>query len=134
MAYTTEANAGFRASSWLHGSTAFLGKVECVVEKIVEREPLMADANNVPISRPVDVIDARATLTFLDNAGALVETVTSANLTVNASEANGSATAGVVIGKMLPGSVTHVQRRKMGGYSIAQIFELEGALTYTPTA
>lgn len=134
MSYATEANAGFRASSWLHGSTAIVGKVECALEKDVVREPIRADANNVPISRPVDEIDARATLTALDNACAIAETASAANLTINATEANGSGTAGVVLGSMLAGSVQHTQRRRMGGHTVSQVFELQGALTYTPTA
>lgn len=138
MAYGNAGNAGFRHSSWQHSSggtlKTFLGKVRCLIEKIVAFEPIAADANNYPEARPVDNVDARVTLEFLDNAGALPETTTADNLTLNFAEANGTTGVGTVIGKMLAGSVTHTQQRRMGGFNIAQIFEQFGAVTYTPTA
>ena len=68
--YATEANAGFRISGFLWNSVAkCLGRVRATIEKIVEREVLQADTNNTPTSRPVNVLDARSTLEFLDQTG-----------------------------------------------------------------
>jgi hypothetical protein len=134
MAYATEGNAGFRHTGWSFGATSILGKIRLLIEKIILREPIMADANNVAISRPVDEVDSRVTAEFLDNAGAISEDTAAANLTSTFSEANGSGTGGVVIGKVAASSVTHTQGRKQGGFNVAQIFEQVGAQTYTPTA
>lgn len=134
MAYSTEAHAGFRFSSWTVLGSTWIGKLRALIERIVQREPIMADANNVAISRPVDEEDARVTLEMLDNSAPLAPATAAANITVNFTEANGSGTGGVVIGSCVAGSVTHTMARKQGGFQIAQIFELQGALTYTPTA
>jgi hypothetical protein len=131
--YATAGNAGFRISSWTFGAVTLLGKVRCLIEKIVQFEPVFADANNFPEIKSVDFVDARATLESLDNLVAQAESATAANLTLNFSEANGSGSGGVVIGAMKPGSVTHTQRRQMGGFGVAQVYELSGTLTYTPT-
>ena len=134
MSYAGEGNAGFRHSSWSFGATTFLGKVRCLIERIITREPIMADANNYPVSRPIDEEDSRVTLEFLDNAGAVEPSIAAANITADFVEANGSGSGGVVIGPHRAGTVTHTQARRMGGFSVAQIYEQEGSLTYTPTA
>lgn len=133
MAYSAEANAGFRITSFLFNATAILGRVRALIEKIIVREVIQADANNTPTSRPVDEIDARVTLDFLDNSGGISHATAAANTTTAYSEAGGSS-ASVIIGAMVPGSITHNWGRKMGGFGVQQVFELEGALTYTPTA
>lgn len=138
MSYADAGNAGFRHTSWQHANggspKTFLGKVRCLIEKIVAFEPIAADANNFPEARPVDNVDARVTLETLDNAMGMPETTTAGNMTMNFSEAGGTTGVGTVIGKMLAGSVTHTQQRRMGGFNVAQVFEAVGALTYTPTA
>lgn len=134
MSYENEANAGYRHTGWAFGGTSFFGKIRLLIEKIVNREPLMADDNNSAQAMPVDELGARVTLEFLDNAGAIDESEDAANLVTTFSEANGSGSGGVTVGKLVPGSVTHTEGRKQGGFTVAQIMELEGDLTYTPTA
>lgn len=134
MNYATAANAGFRHTSWTFGAAALAGKIRALIEKMVSFEAIFADANNYPEIKAVDFVDARVTTELLDNAGAQLETATAANLTLNFSEAGGTTGVGVVIGTMRPGSVTHTQGRRMGGFNVAQVWELTGALTYTPTA
>lgn len=133
MAYADESNAGFRISA-ISGFGTFLGRIACLIEKIVERERIEADNNNVPVARPVDSIDARVTVDYLDTAGAKAETTAAANLTVTFDEADGVSSGSVVIGKVVGSSVQHTMARRRGGFGVQQTLELEGALTYTPTA
>ena len=134
MSFSTEANAGFRITGFTHNATALLARIRCLLEKLVIREAIRADANNTPVSRPVDELDARVSLDFLDNSGAISHTAASANITENYSEAGGSS-GSIIMGPMVAGSVTHNHGRKMGGFGVQQVFELEGtSLTYTPTA
>lgn len=134
MAYSNEGNAGYRHTSWAFGATPLAGKIRLLIEKICNREAIMADDNNTPQARPIDEEDARVTAEFLDNAGGIDTSEEADALTSTFSEANGSGSGGVVIGDVLPGSITHTQGRKQGGFTVAQVFELEGDLTYTPTA
>lgn len=129
--YANEANAGFRITGFLWNSVAkCLGRVRASIEKIVEREVIQADGNNTPTSRPVNVLDARGTLEFLDQAGGLSHTTAAALAEFDYTEANGSA-GSIQIGNMLMSSVHHNWGRNMGGFGIGQDMELEGALTYT---
>lgn len=132
MAYSTEANAGFRLTT-TSGLATVLGKIAALIEKVVDREPIQADGNNFPVSRPVDAIDARVTVESLDQSMATSETAAAANLTVNYSQAGGG-TASVIVGALLASGVQHTMRRRMGGFAAQQTYELQGTLTYTPTA
>lgn len=133
MAYSNEQNAGYRITSLTHGATEQKGALGCLLEKIVEREPIMAGSNNSAVARPVNVLDARVVARFLDTAGAIAETVAAANYTAAFTDAAGNA-GSVVMGTMVAGSVRHTMERNQGGFSIEQDFELEGSsLTYTPT-
>ncbi|HYG78681.1 MAG TPA: hypothetical protein VEK08_27015 [Planctomycetota bacterium] len=132
MAYSNEANAGFRITG-TSGLGTYLGNIRALIEKIIVREELKADANNHPVSRPVDDIDARVTVEFLDNSGGISHTAAAANLTMSYSEGNGGA-ASVIIGALVAGSIRHNWGRKQGGFGVQQENELQGALTYTPTA
>lgn len=138
MSYGGAGNAGFRHSAWTFDKAGtpktITGKIRALMEKMVQYEPLDADANNFPEFRALDFIDARLTMEFLDTAGALAETLAAKNLTVDYLEANGTSGVAVVMGPVLPGSVTHTMGRRMGGFNVAQIFELSGTLNYTPTA
>ena len=132
MAYINEANAGFRLTT-TSGLATVVGKVAALLEKIIQREGIQADGNNYPVSRPVDEKDARVTLESLDTTMAIAETASASNLTVNYSEAGGGVGA-VVIGALLGSGVQHTMRRRMGGFVTQQTYELQGDLTYTPTA
>lgn len=132
--YATEANAGFRITAFkFNGVGGQLGRVRANIEKMVEREVIAADGNNTPTARPINVLDARMTAEFLDQAGALSEASAAANTEFDYTEANGTA-ASVIVGAMLPGTVRHNWGRNMGGFGVAQDLELQGALTYTPSS
>lgn len=132
--YATEANAGYRITGTKFNSTAnALGHVRASVEKLVDREVLMADGNNTPTARPVNTLDCRCTIESLDQAGALSESTAAANVELDYTEANGNS-ASIIVGAMLPGSVRHNWGRNMGGFGWAQDFELQGGLTYTPSS
>jgi hypothetical protein len=138
MAYAGAGNAGFRHSAWTFDKAGtprtIIGKIRAMMEKLVQFEPLEADANNFPEIRALDFLDSRLTMEFLDNAGALSEALAAKLLTVDYLEANGTSGVGVAMGPVFPGSVTHTMGRRMGGFTAAQIFEQSGALTYTATA
>lgn len=138
MAYAGAGNAGFRHSAWTFDKSGtprtIAGKIRALMEKMVQYEPLAADANNFPEFRGLDFIDARLTMEFLDTSGALAETLAPKNLTVDYLEANSTSGVSVVMGPVSPGSVTHTMGRRMGGFNVAQIFELNGTPTYTATA
>lgn len=132
MAYSDEANAPFRITGFTHGSASFLGQVRMLFEKIVTDEPMAADANNFPVSRPVDFVDSRITTDFLNLAAPLAETTTKADVTTTLSEAGGSS-GSLLMGKMLPRSVRGGIMRRNGGNPTSQDFHQVGALTMTPT-
>lgn len=134
MAYAAEGDAGFRISSFSGLVAANLGKLAATIEKIINREVIQADANNAPVARPVDEIDARITLESLDVAMATSETTAAANQTVGIQQADGGS-GSIVMGKMVAGSVMHTFRRRMGGFGSHQTLEMQdSSLTYTPTA
>lgn len=133
MAYTNAANAAFRLTGFTHNATSFLGKIRSMFEKIITDEPLFEDGTNTPSSRPVDSIDARVTIDYLDQTGGVAHTVAAANTTQSFSEANGSGSGTVVLGKMVPRSIRGGVMRRNAGNAQSQDFYLEGALTETYT-
>ena len=134
MAYTDEANAGFRITEFKHGSTAVAGMVRAVIEKIINREVIKADANNAPVARPIDEIDARVTAEFLDASAGFSETAAAASIVATFSQADGSSSGSVTVGPMRAGSITHTMARNQGGHATQQVFEMEGStLTYSVT-
>jgi len=132
MAYVTEADAGFRITGFTHGATTILGRLRAFVQKLIDREVIQADGNNVPIIRPPDTIDARAVLAFLDMPGHISHSAAAANLVIDMTQADAGA-ASLTVGKMVASGVDNTMQRRMGGFAAEQVFELEGALTYTPS-
>ncbi len=132
MAYTNEGNAGFRITGVTVLGSAIAGPTHVSLEKEVVREAIKAMPNNVPISRPVDAIDGRLTVETLDLSADVDETTAAGNVVTNFSEANGSGSGSLTIGKMVAGSVRHTYDRNTGGFRMQQDFALEGALTFTP--
>jgi len=131
MAYATTADAGFRITTVTHSGSQIKGAVRATMEKIVEREILQCEAENTPISRPVDRIDARTVFTFLDGSGRVAETVAAANCVTNFTEADGGS-GSVTHGPMLANGYTATFARNQGGHQYEQEFVFQGtALTDT---
>ena len=96
--YASEANAGFRITKLIALGNTFDGMVRLLLEKVVQREPLMADAHNSPVSRPVDELDARATVDALSQGAGVMETTAAGNLVETFTEAGGG-TGGITMGR-----------------------------------
>lgn len=132
--YATEANAGFRfTAATFNASSCFLGHVRANVEKIIEREVIAADGNNYPASRPISVLDCRATVECLDQVAGLSESAAAASLVLSYTESGGTSGVSITVGAMRASTIRHTWGRNMGGFGLAQDLELEGALTYTVT-
>jgi len=132
MAYAAEKDSGFRLTSFQHSSTAILGLIRAAFDRIVNRESLMVDGRNYPVSRPVDEKDGRLVLAFSALDQAISESTAAANVTLAFTEADGDA-GSLVFGKTLGSSVVAIMGRRMGGFNAEQTFELEGAMTETWT-
>jgi hypothetical protein len=133
MAYATTADAGFRITSVTHNAVQLKGAVRATVERIVEREILQSEAENTPVSRPLDRLDARAVFAVLDGSGLIGHAATAGNCVVNFSEADGGSGA-VTVGPMLANGWTGNFARNQGGHQYEQEFVFQGnALTETLT-
>lgn len=132
MAYVNTGDAGFRMTT-TSGLATFIGKIRMMLEKLIEREVIQADAENTPTERPVDLIDARVVVETLDANMAVSEGTSAANLTSNFTTADGGS-GSLVIGPLVGSGVQHEKARRMGGFRHQQTLEMKGsALTYTPT-
>jgi len=131
MSFTGTGSAAFRITGFEHGSHAYAGKIRTMFEFIITDEVIQMDAINYPGSRPVDNLDQRQTLSFLDLTSFLPPDTDAASTTTSFSEANGSGNGTLVAGDMVPRSVRHAIVRRNGGNPMEQDFYLEGEPTFT---
>lgn len=133
MAYSTEADAGFRVTALKHGSTSMGGPLQSTHEKIVDDEAIKAGAANNPVARPVDAIDARVVYRFHDIADVMAETTSPANCTTELTAADGGS-GSFVHGPMAPRGYVNQNGRNQNGFYVEQEHRHAGsALTETPT-
>lgn len=131
MAYATTADAGFRIASLTHAGNQLKGAVRATLEKIVDDEPLAAEAENTPISRPVDRLDARCVFGFLDGSSAIGHAAAAGNCVANFTAADGGA-GSATFGPMLARNITANMSRNQGGHQWEQEFRFQGtSLTET---
>jgi len=132
MAYSDASNAAFRLTTVTHGGTELAGALGCTIRKIVDRAILKADKDSTPISRPINLIDAIADITFLDQSGPIAHGASVGNIVATFSTGAGGS-GSITIGGMVAGSVTH-NLGEGPGKNVSQEFLFQGSsLTYTPT-
>ena len=132
MAYTNANQAVYRITSVLHGSSTLVDVKSCTVEKVINFDILRADKDNTPVSRPINMIDARVLVNFLDTNSPIAHTVSAANVVANFTGGDGTV-GSITIGTMKAGSVTH-SLNPYDAKEISQEFVFQGtSLTYTPT-
>jgi hypothetical protein len=134
-AYVDANDALYRHTGWTFGSLpAILGKVRARLERNVAWDLSHLDDSETPALEGLDHVDSRTVLEFLDTAHFIPTSQLPDNLTLNYSYSDGTFGASIVIGKVVPGSLTHTQGRHMGAFLSAQVLEQVGPETYTITA
>lgn len=133
--YVTAQDALYRHKSWVFGSAPeILGKVRARIERSVGWELSHLDDIETPQLEGLDHVDSRVVLEFLDTSHYLPTNLAPANLTLDYFYSDGTYGAEIVIGKLVPGSLTRTQGRNMGGFLNAQVLEQVGPEVFTVAA
>lgn len=125
MAYVDEKNAGYRITGVAHGVATTKGNIRVAFDEVVDREVIQADENNFPVSRPINGLDQRIVVAFMDMTSQISRDADPADVAVDFTEAGGDA-GSLECGEFVASSVANIMGRSMGGFNGEQTFELEG--------
>ena len=134
MSWAAAGDTPYRVTTIDHASSNWLGPLGIIFQKIVKRgDGIKPGSANTPHSRPVDALDWRAVVRFLDPSSIKAETTAAGTITVAGTTGDGGSFSHAM-GPFLPGSSTHTYERNPEGMPTEQECEGEGtSLTNTIT-